>query len=113
MKTLQILHKNWIPKLEVAGLIVAVGGLLVSFALAFLKVLDLATGVGIAFSSGFALGIAHDYCIYNFVQCPSCGENLALFKNGKKMPIKQLYNGLSIGKPCRHCGWDPSEKSSI
>ena len=111
MNTLQVLNKTWIPKIEVTGLIILVGGLVVSMILSFAELLDLAIGAGVALGTGFILGVAHYIFIYNFVRCPNCGENLALFKNGKKVPTRQLYNGFEEGKPCRHCGWSPSEGS--
>ncbi len=109
MDTLQKLNKSWISHLEGVAIIILPSGIVISFLLAFLGILELPIGAGLTFISSFAFAILHHLAVYNLVCCPECGKNLAKFKNGKNIPIKQLYNGFEKCSPCKHCGWAASK----
>lgn len=105
MDTLQKLSKSWISHLEGVEIIILPFGLVMAFLLAYVGILELTIGAGLTFISSFAFAILHHLAVYNLVYCPKCGKNLAKFKNGKNIPIKQLYSGFEKCTPCKHCGW--------
>ena len=109
MNTLQKLNKSWISHLEGLEIIILPSGLVVAFLLAYLDILELPIGAGLTLILSFAFAILHQLAVYNLVHCPKCGNNLAKFKSGKNIPIKQLYNGFEKCTPCKHCGWTPSK----
>jgi len=108
MDTLASLNKSWISKIESAGIFVLIAGLPLAVIVSFLDLADLPVATGMILIVSFALTMIHYVCIYNLVKCPSCGQNLSKFKNGKNIPIKQLYNGFKKGAACRHCKWQPN-----
>lgn len=107
MNTLQKLNKSWISHLEGLEIITLPSGLVVAILLAYVGILELPIGAGLTLISSFAFAILHQLAVYNLVHCPECGKNLAKFKNGKNIPIKQLYSGFEKCTPCKHCGWTP------
>ncbi|WP_100913487.1 hypothetical protein [Pseudoalteromonas spongiae] len=109
MDTLQKLNKSWISHLEGVEIIILPSGIVMSFLLAYLGILELPVGAGLTFISSFAFAILHHLAVYNLVCCPECGKNLAKFKNGKNIPIKQLYSGFEKCSPCKPCGWTASK----
>ncbi len=106
MNTLQKLNKSWISHFEGVEIIILPSGLVIASLLAYVDILELSIGAGLTFISSFALTILHHLALYNLVYCPECGKNLAKFKNGKNIPIKQLYSGF---EKCTHCGWTASK----
>lgn len=108
MDTLVFLNKSWISNIEDAGIVVLIAGLPLAFVVSLLDLIDLPVVVGMVFILSFMLTMIHYFCIYHLVKCPSCGQNLSKFKNGKNVPIKQLYNGFKKGAACRHCKWEPT-----
>ncbi|MBM3116943.1 hypothetical protein [Jeongeupia naejangsanensis] len=108
MNTLQLLHKQWIPKLELASRLFLIVGLLLSFILAYTGVLELPIGALCSFGMAFLVDTVARISLFHFVKCPHCHKNLAKFKNGKNMPIKQVYSSFEKCLPCRHCGRAPS-----
>ncbi|MCG7646992.1 hypothetical protein MHM87_15535 [Alteromonas sp. Cnat3-28] len=109
MDTLKKLNKSWISHLEGIEIIILPSGIAIAFLLAYLDILELPIGAGLTFISSFTSVILHHLAVYNLVRCPECGENLAKFKNGKNIPINQLYNGFAKCSPCKHCGWAASK----
>ncbi len=105
MDTLEELNKTWINKLDGVGVLLLPFGIVLSLILAYLDILELAVGAGITIFGSLVISMLHHYAVYHFVSCPKCKNNLAKFKNGKNIPIKQLYNGFEKCAPCKHCGW--------
>ena len=105
MDTLQKLNKTWISYLGGLEVLILPIGLVLSFILAYFDFIELPIGAGITFVLSFAFAGLHYFAVYNLVKCPSCGSNLSKFKNGNRVPIKQLYNAFNKCSPCKHCGW--------
>jgi hypothetical protein len=111
MNTLDRLNKSWIVMIEGVGIFALPIGIFISFLLAFLDVIELPVGAGITLLFSFIFTMLHFFFLYQLVKCPSCGNNLSKFKNGKNIPMKQLYNCFRSGKPCRRCGWEPANET--
>jgi hypothetical protein len=109
MNTLKKINKDWIPKVEMASLAFLLLGLVVSFFLAYFGMIELGYGAGVSIIGFFVLGYLHFHCVFHLIKCPSCNRNMAKFKNGKNIPMKQLYKQLAEGKPCIYCGWNAGD----
>lgn len=111
MHTLQELNKAWISYIEEVDTIILPVGIAFSFVLAYFDIIELPFGVVLTCVLSVTFSVLHHLAIYNLVECPSCGENLSKFKNGKKIPMKQLYSGFAKCLPCKFCGWSASNGS--
>ncbi|WP_185232834.1 hypothetical protein [Teredinibacter franksiae] len=109
MKTLDALGKNWIFLLDRAAIYTLPLGILFGMFMVFTQTLPWKTCVLGVLGVSFTLSVVHQVCLYHFVKCPTCGWNLTIFKDGKKIQPKFLYNAFSAGKPCLNCGWVPGE----
>lgn len=107
MDTLEVLHKEWIPRLELSSIAVLIGGLLLLMASAIFRVDDLAIGAMLTFATSLILDMLAYWCLYHLIKCPKCGHKLAKFKNGRNMPTKHAYSSFAVGAACRCCGWVP------
>ena len=114
--TLGLLRLGWIPAVGLAGrlalpvflvsaaVIAFLGNLVAEVSSADLFTYAALTGIVV----GVALEMFHRWAFYRLVTCPSCGNGLNIYKNGKKVPEKNAYTRLRNMGPCRHCGWEPA-----
>ena len=105
---LEATNKQWVVVLELAATGALLLGIVVNFVFAAWRPNLLGLGFGVGLAAFFAMSAFASYAFYNFVKCPSCGNKLNRFKNGKKVPSKQAYTQLKAGHCCRHCGWQPA-----
>ncbi len=105
---LQATNKQWIVALEIWSGYVLLCGAAASLVIAVWSADMMGLGFGAGLVLSFAMSFYARYAFYNLVKCPSCGKKLNRFKNGKRVPSKQAYTQLQVGKRCRHCGWEPA-----